>query len=139
MYRFYSEGFWGYGQEGVFQPDGIWRLIPVLLLFLAVFVTRKKHGVLQSRKHERRFRFILSFVMLMAEMGYYRRLLYVGDKYGSFLLLTRLPIYGTLYRMIVHGKRPRYRHLWYAVGCLGCQPSPAISPTKRSRPPIICT
>ena len=190
MYQYYSEGFFGYGQVGNFQPYGIWHLIPILLLIIAVFVTWKNRAALRSWKHEGRFRFILSFVMLMAEMGYYWRLLYVGDESGKYLMLTKLPIqvcqwgliccvymitskndtlfginffislgcttiamflpqtvisragpryfryyqfwlehalpiYGTLYMMIVHGKRPRYRHLWYAIGCLGLAAIPS--------------
>ena len=190
VYQYYSEGFFGYGQEGDFHPYGIWHLIPLLLLAAAVYFTWKNHARLKGWKYEGRFRYLLSFVMLMAEMAYYWRLLYVGDEYGEFQMLTKLPIqvcqwgliccvymitsqndtlfginffitlgctgialflpqtviscagpryfryyqfwfghalpvYSTLYMMIVHGKRPRYRHLWYAIGCLALAAIPS--------------
>lgn len=92
VYQYYSEGFFGYGQEGDFHPYGIWHLIPLLLLAAAVYFTWKNHARLKGWKYEGRFRYLLSFVMLMAEMAYYWRLLYVGDEYGEFQMLTKLPI-----------------------------------------------
>ena len=183
LYQFYSEGFFGYGQEGNFQPYGIAHLLPLLIAAAAVYFTWKKRGSLKNWKYERRLRFILSFVMLIAEMSYFWRTLYVGDEWGNYTLMTKLPlqvcqwgliccvymitsgndalfginffislcctpialfvpqtvisltgpgyyryyqfwmehllpIYSTLYMMIVHGKRPRYRHLWLSIGCL---------------------
>ena len=183
MYQFYSEGFFGYGQEGNFQPYGIAHLLPLLITAIAVYFTWKKRENLQNWKYERRLRFVLSFVMLIAEMSYFWRTLYVGNEQGDYTLMTKLPlqvcqwgliccvymltsgndalfginffislgctlfalfipqtvisrtgpayyryyqfwmehllpIYGTLYMMIVHGKSPRYRHLWLSVGCL---------------------
>ncbi|MBR3739884.1 MAG: YwaF family protein [Clostridia bacterium] len=155
----------------------------MLIFAVAVYFTWKKRGSLQNWKYERRFRFFLSFVMLMAEMSYFWRLLYVGDEWGHNTLMIKLPlqvcqwgliccvymitsgnnsllginffitlgctaialfvpqtvisltcpgyyryyqfwmehllpIYSTLYMMIVHGKRPRYRHLWLSIVCL---------------------
>ena len=183
MYQFYSEGFFGYGDLGDFHPFGLWHILPILLLVAAAVLTRRKREAIRGWKYERRFRYILSFVMLMAEMSYFWRLLYVGDEYGDFTLLVKLPIqvcqwglicavymitsksdflfginffislgcttialfvpqtvisqtgpgyfryyqfwlehllpiYSTLYMMMVHGKRPKYRDLWTSMGFL---------------------
>lgn len=176
MYQFYSEGFFGYGEYGDFQSFGFWHFLPIALCVAAVILTAIKREAFCTWKKEKSFRYVLSFVMLMAEMSYFWRILYVGDEYGTSSLMSRLPmqlcqwgliccvymiislndslfsinffvtlvgatiaifmpivitrcgpayfryyqfwlehllpIYCTLYAMIVHKKRPKYRYLW---------------------------
>jgi hypothetical integral membrane protein (TIGR02206 family) len=188
-YQFYSEGFFGYGEKGDFQMFGFWHFLPIALLILAMVLTTIKRNRFREWKYEVKFRYILSFVMLMAEMSYFWRLLYVGNEYGGNTLMTRLPmqlcqwgliccvfmiislndtlfglnyfitffgaiiaiaspivlsltgptyfryyqfwlehllpIYGTYYAMTVHGKRPKYWHLWLAYGGMLAMAIPA--------------
>lgn len=178
--QFYREGFFGYGEEGDFVMFGFWHFLPIVLLILAIVLTTRKRDRFLQWKHEVRFRYILSFTMLMAEMSYFWRLLYVGDELGGNSLMAKLPmqlcqwgliccvymiislndtlfglnyyitffgaiiaiispivisrtgptyfryyqfwfehllpIYATYYVMTVHGKRPKYWHLWLAYG-----------------------
>lgn len=93
MYDFSNEGFFGYGENGDFQYLSIWHILPILLLVAAVVLVWRKREVIRSWKWEGRFRYILSFVMLIVEMSYFWRLLYVGS--GSpdeFTLMTKLPL-----------------------------------------------
>lgn len=90
--RFFSEGFFGYGEEGNFQLFGLWHFLPIMLLTLAFIFTIRKREALRQWKGDARFRYVLSFVMLMAEMSYFWRLLYVGAENQYDTLLTKLPI-----------------------------------------------
>ena len=191
MYTFYSEGFFGYGEPGTFQPYSLMHFLPILLtigLLVLVWFQRER---LRAWPGEIHLRFVWAFVMMLVEMGYYWRLLYVGDEYGTYLLLDRLPlqvcewglfccmfmmpskskilfginffvtlvgagiaciipqtvlktcgpahfryyqywgehllpIAGTIYMMIVHRMRPRYRDLWISVGSLALLAIPCI-------------
>lgn len=190
MYRFYKDGFFGYGEPGDFQYWSLWHILPLLLLVLAVLLVYRYRNPLKDWKWEGRARFIFAFVMLLAEMSYFWRLLYVGDETGIDSLLIKLPlqvcqwslicctfmmmsendtlfginffislilgiipllmptvimrtgpeyyryyqfwmehgmpILGTYYMMFVHGKYPRYRHLWYTVGGLMLLSIPSV-------------
>ena len=92
MYTFYSEGFFGYGEPGTFQPYSLMHFLPILLtigLLVLVWFQRER---LRAWPGEIHLRFVWAFVMMLVEMGYYWRLLYVGDEYGTYLLLDRLPL-----------------------------------------------
>ena len=91
-YQFYRDGFFGYGEEGDFQMFGFWHFLPIALLLFAMVLTTIKRNSFREWKHEIQFRYILSFVMLMAEMSYFWRLLYVGDESGGNTLMTKLPM-----------------------------------------------
>ncbi|MCR5625635.1 MAG: TIGR02206 family membrane protein [Lachnospiraceae bacterium] len=90
-YRFFSEGFFGYGQEGDFQIFGFWHFLPIILAIIAIILTSKNKKKIREWKWETRFRYVLSFVMLMAEMSFFWRLLYVGSEGKYDTLTTKLP------------------------------------------------
>lgn len=182
MYQFYSEGFFGYGEKGDFVPGSFWHLLPIVVLALGVVLIVLERGKLRGWKGDRRFRYIFAFIMLVAEMSYFWRLLYVGDETGANSLMIKLPlqvcqwglycaafammmksdtllginffvtlcltapalfvpsviirtgpayyryyqywmehglpVIAVAYMMAVHGKKPRYWHLWLSVGLL---------------------
>jgi len=183
MYEFHNEGFFGYGEEGDFTPYGLAYFIPLILFAAAIVLTVLKRDKLRAWKGEKTFRLVFAFVLMMFEMSYYWRVLYVGTEgkgdifmtllplqiceWGSycaifmmvslsdtlfginyFVTLTGagiallvpqmvisnsgpgyyhyysfwgehlLPIFAVFYVMIVHGKRPRYRHIWISYGCM---------------------
>ena len=92
MYTFYSEGFFGYGEDGDFVPFSIWHFLPIsviVLCIILIFVFRDK---LRNWKWEGRMRYIYAFIMLLAEMSYFWRLLYVGDETGGHSLMVKLPL-----------------------------------------------
>ena len=92
MYEYYSKGFFGYGEPGDFQNFGIWHFLPIIVLVVAVIFTVKYQDKLRGWKNEKGFRYVISFVMLMAEMSYFWRLLYVGDESGKNSMMSKLPI-----------------------------------------------
>ena len=91
--EFYSEGFFGYGKKGDFQYFSFWHFLPILILIGGIILTYIFREKIANSKHEKTFRFILGCVMLLAEFGFFWRLLYVGP--GTTTLHTmmhKLPI-----------------------------------------------
>ena len=101
MYDFYDEGFFGYGEPGDFKYYSLMHFIPILLLVGAVFFAYKYRDKLAQWKYEGRFRFIMAFVMLMVEMSYFWRLLYVGDESGTNNLMIKLPLQVCQWALII--------------------------------------
>ena len=92
MYTFFDEGFFGYGEPGDFQYYSFWHFLPIFLLICGIVLLYKKKDALREWKWEGRFRFIMAFVMLLVEMSFFWRLLYVGDELGIHNLMTKLPL-----------------------------------------------
>lgn len=91
--QFFSEGFFGYGEKGNFKYYSIAHFIPLILLALSIFLIYRYRDTFRSWKHEETFRFWFAFVMLMAEMSYFWRLLYVGSSDPTEkTLLDKLPL-----------------------------------------------
>lgn len=198
-YTYYSEGFFGFGPPGTFKPYTLMHFIPLIVCAALVFLVWKKRNSIRNMKYEAHLRYVLSFCMFLMEFGFYIRLLYVGNTYGDFTMMTRLPlqvcdvgmitcmfmitskfptlfginffvtlfgaalaciipqtvlteadptyfryyqyfgehllpIFGTLYMMIVHRMRPRYRDIWIASGALFLVLIPAIIMTDTYPP-----
>ena len=92
MYTFYSDGFFGYGEPGNFKYFSFWHFLPIALLVVAIILTYKNQEKIRNWKYEERFRYILTFTMMIVEMSYFWRLLYVGDELGNNSLLVKLPL-----------------------------------------------
>ncbi|MCR4645656.1 MAG: TIGR02206 family membrane protein [Oscillospiraceae bacterium] len=92
MYTFSSDGFFGYGEKGDFVPLSVWHILPIGVIVLCIVLAYLFREQLRDWKAERRFRFIYGFVMLLAEMSYFWRLLYVGDESGGHSLMVKLPL-----------------------------------------------
>ena len=91
--EFYSAGFFGYGEKGDFQYGSIWHFLPIVLLIAGVFFTRRYAAQIRSWKHEESFRFLLAFGILLVEMSYFWRLLYVGSaSMEKHNLMDKLPL-----------------------------------------------
>ncbi len=91
--QFFREGFFGYGEKGNFEYWSIAHFAPLLLLALSIFLLYRYREALQNWKHEENFRFIFAFVMLLFEMSYFWRLLYVGSSDpAETTLLDKLPL-----------------------------------------------
>ncbi len=182
MYEFYHEGFFGYGEPGDFIMFSFWHFLPIAVLVACMLLVFHFRDKLRSWSGEGRFRFIYAFIMLVVEMSYFWRILYVGDETGGYSMLIRLPLqvcqwglicsafammskndtlYGIhffvglgltvpalftpsvitrtgpayyryyqfwlehgmpliaiVYMGAVHGKRPKYRHIWLSTALL---------------------
>ena len=92
MYEFYNEGFFGYGEPGNFQYFSFWHFLPIVLLLCGIIFVYKKREALSAWQQEGRFRYIIAFLMLLVEMSYFWRLLYVGDETGIHSLMIKLPL-----------------------------------------------
>lgn len=91
--KFFSEGFFGYAEKGNFKYYSLAHFIPLILLALAIYLTYRYRDKLKNWKHEENLRFAFAFVMLLAEMSYFWRLLYVGSSNPEMTtLLDKLPL-----------------------------------------------
>ncbi|MBO5338604.1 MAG: YwaF family protein [Clostridia bacterium] len=99
--RFFSDGFFGYGESGNFHSFNfvdIWgyfhHLLPIILFGVAIFLIWKFRAFFRNWKFEENFRFIWAAVMILIEMSYFWRLLYVGSSdVGQITsLLDKLPL-----------------------------------------------
>lgn len=93
VYEFYSKGFFGYGERGDFVPWSIWHIVPLLVIAAAIFLLWRFREPLRNWKHEYRFRCVFAFVMLLSEMSYFWRILYVGNEWGIGTLMDKLPFH----------------------------------------------
>ncbi len=92
-YTFYSDGFFGYGAEGDFVYGSAAHILPMVLLAVLVAVVWRRRTWLQSWKGEENLRFAMAALILLAEMSYFWRLIYVGSgKADEGTLMTKLPL-----------------------------------------------
>lgn len=91
---FYKDGFFGFSEKGDFKYWSLAHFIPLILFGLVIFLIFHFREKLKNWKHEENFRFIFAFVMLMVEMSYFWRLLYVGSSEPDRVidLLDKLPL-----------------------------------------------
>lgn len=91
--EFYKDGFFGYGEEGDFTYFSIWHFLPIIVLIVSIILTYVFREKIKALKHEKTIRFVLGCAMLLMELGYYWRVLYVGAGDGvSHSLMTKLPL-----------------------------------------------
>lgn len=198
-YTYYKDGFFGFGEPGTFRAYSLMHFIPLIVCAALVFLVWKKREAIRKLKCETHLRYLMSFLMFVMEFGFYIRLLYVGNTYGDYTMMTKLPlqvcdvgmiacmfmitsgfpalfginffvtlfgatlacvipqtvlseadpsyfryyqyfgehllpIFGTLYMIIVHRMRPRYRDIWIASGALFIVLIPAVMMTEAYPP-----
>lgn len=75
---FYKDGFFGYGEEGDFTYFSIWHFLPIILLIVSIVLTYLFKDRIRRCKHEKIIRYVLATIMMLAELGYFWRLVYVG-------------------------------------------------------------
>lgn len=90
--EFYSHGFFGYGEVGDFKYGSFAHIFPILLLIVAIVLTYIFREKIKVFKHEKSIRYILAFLLIISEMGYYWRVCYAGNQDLEPNLLTKLPI-----------------------------------------------
>ena len=91
--RFFNEGFFGYGEKGNFKYWSLAHFAPIILFGVAIYLLFRYRAALREWKHEENFRFGLGIAMIICEMSYYWRLLYVGPgNLNEYNLLDKLPL-----------------------------------------------
>lgn len=86
-YTFESAGFFGYGEKGDFKYWSFAHFAPLILLAVGIFLIIWYRKKIANMKKEGTLRFVIGFIMLMSEMTYFWRLIYVGGTY-----VTKLPL-----------------------------------------------
>ena len=91
--RFFSDGFFGYGEKGNFTYWSLAHFIPLILFGVAIFLLFRYREKIRNWKHEETLRFGLAVAMLLCEMSYYWRLVYVGPgNVGEHNMLDKFPL-----------------------------------------------
>ena len=72
--QFFKDGFFGYTEKGDFKYYSIAHFVPLILMIAAICLVWRYRDRLRNWKHEENLRFWLAFVMLLAEMSYFWRL-----------------------------------------------------------------
>ena len=90
--NFFSEGFFVYSTEQDFFMGSIWHILPIALMILAIILIYKFREKIKNFKYESSVRFIIAFVMMIVEMSFFWRLLYVGNQGEADTMLTYLPL-----------------------------------------------
>lgn len=89
--EFYKNGFFGYGEVGDFKTFSFWHFLPIILLIAAIILTYIYREKIRNFKHEPTIRLCLGIFLLIIEMSYYWRVLYVGTEGYGNNLLYKLP------------------------------------------------
>ena len=90
--NFFNEGFFGYSLTQDFYMGSIWHILPIALMIVVIILIYIFREKLKNFKYESSVRFILAFVMLMAEMSFFWRLLYVGTEGTASTMMNKLPL-----------------------------------------------
>lgn len=90
--NFFSEGFFGYSDEQDFFMGSIWHILPIALMVLTIILIYVFRNKIKNFKYETSVRYILAFVMMIVEMSYFWRLLYVGSQGTDDTMMWYLPI-----------------------------------------------
>ena len=91
--QFFKDGFFGYAEKGNFQYYSVAHFVPLAVLVLSVWLVWHFRNRLREWRHEESFRFWFAFAMLLVEMSYFWRLLYVGSSDpAEQTLLDKLPL-----------------------------------------------
>lgn len=88
----FSEGFFGYSNKQDFFMGSIWHILPIALMILVIILIYKNREKIKNFKYETSVRYILAFVMMIVEMSFFWRLLYVGNQGEADTMLTYLPL-----------------------------------------------
>lgn len=121
VYKFFSEGFFGYGEEGDFTYFSFAHFAPIILLIVGVFLVWKFRDKIREWKWEENFRYIVAGLIILNESFYYWRLLYVGNGGSGDQLITYLPLQVCEWSAFVVGfmLMKKSRHL-YDIGFYIC-------------------
>lgn len=90
--KFFRDGFFGYSTKQDFFMGSIWHILPIALMILAIILIYKYREKIKNYKYETSVRYILAFVMMIVEMSFFWRLLYVGNQGEGDTMLTYLPL-----------------------------------------------
>lgn len=90
--NFFKEGFFGYSDETVFHLWSFWHFLPIVIMIVSIILIYKYRDKIRNSKYETTIRYVLAFVMLMVEMSYFWRLLYVGAQGKHETMMNYLPL-----------------------------------------------
>ena len=99
--EFYRDGFFGYSSNVNFHLGSIWHILPILCMIITIVLIYIFRNKIKNFKYESAIRYILAFVMMIVEMSYFWRLLYVGSQGTSTNMMNYLPLQMCQWGLIV--------------------------------------
>lgn len=82
--------FFGQGSEPEFSLFTLAHILPILLLFVGLFVLYRYRDVIRNSKYETNIRYIIGFILIICDMSYYWRLAACPDL--SVGVVENLPV-----------------------------------------------
>ena len=89
---FFKDGFFGYSESVNFYMGSKWHILPILFMIITIFLIYKFRNQIKNFKYESTIRYLLAFVMMIVEMSYFWRLLYVGSQGTDTNMMGYLPL-----------------------------------------------
>jgi hypothetical integral membrane protein (TIGR02206 family) len=131
--RFFSEGFFGYGEKGNFRYWSLAHFAPLILFGVAIYLLFRYRERIRAWRYEENFRYGLGIAMIICEMSYYWRLTYVGPGcFGEYSLLDKLPLqicgWSCIFAAIMMFKKSRFFHSICFYICLTVGIFPLLTP-----------
>ena len=90
--NFYRDGFFGYSETQDFFIGSALHFIPIVLMIIVIELIYAYRKRIRNYKYESTIRYVLAFVMMIVEMSYFWRLLYVGSQGTAPDMMHYLPI-----------------------------------------------
>ena len=136
--QFFKDGFFGYGEKGNFKYWSLAHFIPIILYGVGIYLIFRYREKLKNWKHEENFRFIFAAVMLLAEMSYFWRLLYVGSSDPEYTnLLDKLPLqvceWTCIFAIFMITKKSKWLYQICFYVCLTIGIFPLLTPSVLSK------
>ena len=89
---FYKDGFFGYSDKVSFHMGSIWHILPIVCMIIVIILIYRYRKQIKNFKYESTIRYLLAFIMMMVEMSYFWRLLYVGSQGTDADMMSYLPL-----------------------------------------------
>ncbi|MBR2761435.1 MAG: TIGR02206 family membrane protein [Solobacterium sp.] len=127
--NYYSDGFFGYGEEGDFRQWSLAHFIPIALTGIMIFMIYKYRSAISSSPQEENIRVGIAVLMILFEMSYFWRLLYTGpggEDYHN--MLSYLPLQVCQWTllltslMIVRKSKSQFSACFFLTHTLGLLP-----------------
>lgn len=80
--------FFKLGNAGDFKYFTLPHFIPLIILFLAIFLLYKYQDKIRNYRNEKNIRLVLAFIMIVADMSYFWQKMYIGSDIANHLPIT---------------------------------------------------
>lgn len=137
-FNFYKNGFFGYGETGDFKSLSLAHFMPIIIAIVLIVLIYKYKEEIKNSKYENTIRLVLGLICLLAEFGFYWRLIYSGPtKSTRNDFLAYLPIqvcqWSCIFAVIMMLNKNKFFFQYCCYVCLTLGLIPLVTPVVISR------